>query len=234
MGRWLEFVARLTMASLLASGLLVTPAASSGVAVARSSGCPAATIQRLVGDGSHTCYGSHTLSFRAYVQRPCTDGCGGTDAFVIGPRWLDNWEGSYVLLGSGPRSASIAAFVSPALGRCNAFADLTSCAFHPYKGHWATVRARFNDPISRTCRFADHPPGAGFTKKDAIAECRTKLVVLSVGPVAPETDVAASLADAPARGDQGLPWVLFIVALLLAARCFPSRRLASGPDAGRT
>ena len=236
MGRSFELVARLTMAGVLAAGLLVVPGPSTGAAMARSSGCPSATIARLIGEGPLACYGSRTLIFRAFVQSPCSDGCGGTSAAVIKPLWLDSTEGSYAMLGSGARSASVAAFVSPALGRCSAFADLKSCAFHRYQGHFATVRARFNDPIAQTCRFGDHPPGEGFTKKDAVAECGANLIVLSVGPAAPETDVAAGVVDDPVRGPAGLPWItVFTVALLLAARWFPSRRRAKEPvAAGRT
>ena len=236
MGRWFELVARLTMAGILAAGLLVVPGPGTGAATARSSGCPSATIARLIGEGPSACYGSRTLTFRALVQSPCNDGCGGTSAAVIKPLWLDSTEGSYAILGSGPRSASVAAFVPPALGRCSAFADLKSCAFHRYQGQWATVRARFNDPIAQTCRYGEHPPDAGFTKKDAIAECSANLVVLSVGPAAPETDVAAGVVNDPVREPAGLPWVaVFIVALLLAARWVPSRRQAKGSGtAGRT
>jgi hypothetical protein len=70
----------------------------------------------------------------------------------------------------------------------------------------AFVKARFNDPIARTCRYSDHPPGAGFTKKDAIAECSAQLVVLFVGPAAPETDVASAVLKGPAGGPPTLPW----------------------------
>ncbi len=148
------------------------PSPNAGTAIARSSGCPPATIQRLVGEGPFTCYGSRVQTFLAYVQHPCTDGCGGTLATVMSPHWLDGGEGSYATLGAREDGASVAAFVPPALGRCSPFADLRSCPFHRYQGQWATVRARFNDPISRTCRYSEHPPGAEFSKKAAVAECQ--------------------------------------------------------------
>src|SRR4029078_9986470 len=98
--------------------------------------------------------------------------------------------------------------------------DLRSCPFRP--GHWAIVRARFNAPVARTCRYYDHPPGPGFSKKDAIAECSADLVVVSVAPAAPETDtVAAAIKDRVAKWSDGLPLlvsILFVCVLLLAAR----------------
>jgi hypothetical protein len=231
MGRWFELVARLTIAGLLAAGLLVVPGPTTRVAEARSPGCPSATSQRPPLDGSLNCYGSRILTFRAFVQRPCTDGCGGTTAYVLAPLWLDSMLGSSVELGTGPRSASITAFVPPAIGRCSAFADLKSCPFRP--DHWATVKARFNDPIAQKCRYSYHPPGPGFTKKDAIAECRADLVVLSVVPAAPETDVAVAVPEDPAGEPVGLPLVaIFTVVLLVGVRRFPTRRRATGPDDG--
>ena len=135
MGRTLELVARLTMAGLIAAALFVLPGPATGSADARSPGCPSATSQRPPKLGSSTCYGRRILTFRAYVQRPCTDGCGGTTAYAIAPRWLDSMTGSFVELGTGPRSDSISAFVPPSLGRCSAFANLRSCPFRP--GRWA-------------------------------------------------------------------------------------------------
>src|SRR6185369_4639945 len=153
----------------------------------------------------------------------CTDGCGGTIAYTIAPRWFDGLDGSYVELGTGPHSRSIAAFVPPRLGRCSAFADLRSCPFRP--GHWVIVRARFNAPVARTCRYSDHPPGPGFSKKNAVAECSADLVVVSVAPAAPETDtVAAAIKDRVAESSDVRLLLVFIGVLLLAARWFPSRQ----------
>jgi len=223
MRRWFQLVARLTMAGLLAAGLLVVPGPTTGTADARSSGCPSATSQRPPVLGSLQCYGHRTLTFRAYVQRPCTEGCGGTKAAEIVPQWLDSMVGSYVQLGTGPYSASITAFVRPGLGRCSGYQDLKSCLFRP--GHWAIVKARFNDPIARTCRYSDPPPGPDFSKKAAIAECNAELVVLSVIPAAPETDIGAVVPEQPAYGSDRVPQLaIFVVAFLLAARWFPSRR----------
>jgi hypothetical protein len=168
------------------------------------------------------------MIFSAYVQGPC-DGCGGATAYVLKPRWLDSLQGTYVLLGTGPRSGSIQAFVPPSHGGCSSIADLTTCPFHRYRGHWATVRARYNDPVAQTCRYSEHPPGAGFSKKDAIAECQANLVVLSVGPAAPETDVAAVTDTSPGNPAMLPIWVaIFALTLLLAAWWFPARRRETG------
>ena len=222
MGRTLELVARLTMAGLIAAALFVLPGPATGSADARSPGCPSATSQRPPKLGSSTCYGRRILTFRAYVQRPCTDGCGGTTAYAIAPRWLDSMTGSFVELGTGPRSDSISAFVPPSLGRCSAFANLRSCPFRP--GRWAIVTARFDAPVARTCRYSDHPPGPGFSKKDAIADCSADLVVMSIAPAAPETDIVAAAVKDPALGRSGPPLLLiFVGVLLLAAHWFPRR-----------
>jgi hypothetical protein len=225
MRRWPELVARLAMAGLLGAGLMMVPSPQTEVVEARSPACPTPTIQRLVRDGPISCYGSRVLTFRAYVQHPCTDGCGGTSASSISPRWFDSFDGSSVSLGTGRFGGSIPAFVPPALGRCSPWAELRSCPFRRFEGHQVTVRARYNDPRARTCRYSEHPPGAGFTRKDAIAECRANLVVLSIVPAAPETDVVvASAPDRPIGGSTSLPWlVVFSAVLLLGGRWFPHR-----------
>jgi hypothetical protein len=232
MGRRFRFVARLTTAGLLAVAVLVLARPAPGIVSARSSGCPAASTQRPPADGTAKCYGSRPLTFRAYVQYPCTDGCGGTLAYTISPRWFDSLDGSYVELGTGPRSARISVFVPPRLGRCSEFAALRSCPLRP--GQWAIVTARFNHPLARTCRYADHPPGPGFSRKEAIAECSADLVVDSVVPVAPETDVAAAVED-PAGNREVLPLLAFFVAaLVLAARWLPRRERALELDRSQT
>ena len=128
----------------------------------------------------HTCYGSRVLVFRAFVAPPC-DECGGASATIIAPRWLDGLEGSSVNLSAVAQDPQVAAYVPPVLGRCHLTND-AACPFHPYREQWATVTARFDDPVAQTCRYSEKPAGGGFTKADAVAECRAKLVVLSVGP----------------------------------------------------
>jgi hypothetical protein len=228
MGGTFRFAARLTTAALLAAVVLVLARPATPIASARSSGCPSADSQRPPAYGTAKCYGSRALTFRAYVQYPCTDGCGGTVAYAISPRWFDSLDGSYVELGTGPRSAAISAFVPPRLGRCSDFAALKSCPLRP--GQWAIVTARFNHPLARTCRYSDHPPGPGFSRKEAIAECSADLVVDSVVPVGPETDVAAPVED-PAGNPELLPLLaLFGAALVPAARWLPRRERARGLD----
>jgi hypothetical protein len=221
----LETVARLTMAVLVATVILVLPGGGPGAAVARSSDC-VTTIHQLI-EGTSTCPDGHVMIFRAYVQRPCYE-CGGVTAYLLKPRWLDGLDGTYVLLGTGRLSANIPAFVPPSHGRCSPIANLRTCPFHPYQGRWAIVRARYNDPIAQTCRYSEHPPGAGFSKKDAVAECQADLVVLSVGPAAPETDVVATAIVGPG-GQPAMPiWVaIFVGTMLLTALTFPVHRRRS-------
>src|SRR6478752_6518875 len=237
MRRWPELVARLAMAGLLGAGLMMVPNPGTEVVEARSPACPTPTIQRLVRDGPLSCYGSRVLTFRAYVQHPCTDGCGGTSASSISPRWFDSSDGSSAFLGTSRFGAAIPAFVPPVLGRCSQWAELRSCPFRIFEGHQVIVRARYNDPRARTCRYSEHPPGAGFTRKDAIAECSANLVVLSVVPAAPETDLAVlSAPHRPIGGWMGLPWVVvFGIALLLGGRWFTrrARRFDSRPSPTR-
>ena len=147
-------------------------------------------------------------------------------------RWLDSMTGSFVELGTGPRSDSISAFVPPSLGRCSAFANLRSCPFRP--GRLAIVTARFDAPVARTCRYLRPPARPWLSKKDAIAECSADLVVMSIAPAAPETDIVAAAVKDPALGRSGpLPLLIFVGVLLLAAHWFPRRgtagRIAPGP-----
>jgi hypothetical protein len=219
MGRLMGVGARLTTAALLTLGLLVMPGGAATTAVAKSADCPPppVTIAKLVhlDVPGHHCYGSRTLVFRAFVAPPC-DECGGVSATVIAPRWLDGLEGSSVNLSAVAQGPQVAAYVPPALGRCHLTKD-SACPFHPYREQWATVTARFDDPVAQTCTYSEKPAGGGFTKADAVEECRAKLVVLSVGPDSnPATDAAAVAMDDP-RGSPPAPvwFAVFGVALLL-------------------
>ena len=235
MGRWFEAIARTTMAVLLAVGVLVVPGRGTTAAVARSPDCPSppVTIGKLASldlvPGT-TCYGGKLLTFRAYVVEPCRDGCGGASATSITPRWLDGLLGSSVNLSTGPDDGQVAAFVPPALGRCSFGENLATCPFRWYYGRWVTVSAHFDGPVAQTCRYAPgHPHGAGFTSKEAVAECRQKLIVLSVGPVVapPATDTAAVGHEDRDGRSMLLLWVgvFALVSLLLASRSPSSRRL---------
>ena len=82
-------------------------------------------------------------------------------------------------------------------------------------------RARFDDPVAQTCHYSEKPAGGGFTKADAVAECRAKLVVLSVGRDSnPATDAVAAPAADP-RGEPAAPaWLVVfgVVSVLLLVR----------------
>ena len=228
-------LAKLGLATLLALSFTVspgTPAASAALAA----GCPPGpvTIGKLVrvfesGPGGRTCYGGRLLTFRAFVAQLC-DGCGGAEAAVVSPLWLDSLEGSNVTFSDGPVGGQMIAFVPPGLGRCSVVKKLATCPFRSYYGRWVTVSAHFDGPVAQTCRYQEHPPGPGFSKADAIAECREDLIVLSVGTAAsagpdapPDTATAdGSIVVDPAteRGpSSALSWIGgFLVAGWLSAR----------------
>jgi hypothetical protein len=238
MGRGFGAVARLTAALFLGVGVLLMPGPSTTAAFARSPDCPSppVTIEKLIrlgvgaGDGL-ACYGGQLLTFRAYVLRP-TYGDGAI-AYSIRPHWLDWMVGSSVALGTGPHDPAepvsivpwVVAFVPPALGRCYE-GDVTTCPFRWYWGRWVTVSAHFDGPVARTCRIAEQGEGANLTTRDAVADCRTRLIVLSVGSVAPpDTATVAVDHEGPDGPAPALPAVaaLALVSLLLVG-CWPSRR----------
>lgn len=221
-------VARLTGAVLLAAGVLVVPWQSSTAGVARAAGCPSppvtvAKLAYLAPGQALACYGSRLLTFRAYVPRP-TPG-DGVSVGTITPRWLDSTFGSAVTLATGPTGNQTPAFVPPALGRCYE-GDMSTCPFRCYWGRWVTVSAHFDGPVAQTCRYADHPPGPGFTTRDAVAGCRMRLIVLSVGSVAPPDTATVAVQhegrDGPSPGLLAVA-ALTLASLLLLARQ-PSRR----------
>ncbi len=233
MGRRIPSVARPAAAMLLAMGLLVLPGHVGTSAVARAADCPSApvTIAKLVHldtTPGNACYGGRLLTFRAYVSPPC-DECGGVEAAVISPRWLDGLLGSSVSLSAGPNRGQISAYVPPALGRCT-LGHTATCPFRPFFGGWATVSAHYDGPVAQTCRYGPHPAGKGFSKQDAIAACQQKLIVLSVSSGAlPATDaVAASTELAPVGADSPGPWIVGVAlgALVLASRWPVTRRRA--------
>lgn len=223
MGRLMGIVARLATAALLSLGLLAAPGGVATTAIARSADCPPppVTTAKLVhlDVPGHTCYGSRVLVFRAFVAPPC-DECGGASATIIAPRWLDGLQGSSVNLSAVAQGPQVAAYVPPDLGRCHLTND-AACPFHPYREQWATVTARFDDPVAQTCHYAEKPAGGGFTKADAVAECRAKLVVLSVSRDSnPATDAVAAPAADP-RGEPAAPaWLVVfgVVSVLLLVR----------------
>lgn len=146
------------------------------------------------------------------------------------PPWLDSLDGSYATLSAGPAAAQVQAFVPPGLGRCSGLEDLSTCPFRPYRARWAIVSARFDDPVAQTCRITEHPPGPGFTRKAAIAECRADLIVLSVAPAAPETDaapIARGILDGRPNASVWIAMMILISMLLIASRSISARRFTT-------
>jgi hypothetical protein len=228
-----DTVPRVVTAVLLAVGVLVAPGPGAAASVALAADCPSppVTIGKLVSLDlvpGNTCYGGRLLTFRAFVPPPC-DGCGGTSTTVIRPRWLDGLLGSSVNLSTGPNDAQVSAYVPPALGRCSSIEDLATCPFHSYYRRWVTVSAHFDGPVAQTCSYAQHPPGKEFSKSAAVAECRQKLIVLSVGPdvTSPATDTVAPSPVGRDGPSTPLPWVatFALVTLVLAWRSPSARSL---------
>lgn len=230
--------AKLTGAALLALTVLLAPV-SMTTSNAAASGCPSgpvtnAKLVRLFesGPGGLACYGGRLLTFRTFVGHVC-DECGGAEAAVLSPRWLDGLEGSYVVLTDGPGGSEMTAFVPPGLGKCSVAAKLETCPFRSYYGRWVTVSGHFDGPVAQTCRYPEHPPGPGFSNADAILACRQALIVLSVGVGAsvgagglPDT-ATALVAGPPVQptGMPAVPWVgTFLVASWLSARWFRRSR----------
>jgi hypothetical protein len=240
MGRRNGVVTSMVASVLFAAGALLVPGPGTTGAVARSPDCPSppVTIQKLIrlgaGSGSPdglACYGGQLLTFRAYVLAPRYGD--GAMAYSITPRWLDWMIGSSVALGTGPfdptQPVSIVpwadAFVPPALGRCYE-GDMATCPFRWYWGRWVAVSAHFDGPVARTCRIAEQAEGANLTARDAVAECRTRLIVLSVGSFTPPDTATAGVPSAGWVAPQPalLPVGVFVLASLLVAGRLPRRR----------
>lgn len=240
MRRSVRAIAALTAAIALGIGVLLVPSRATTAAVARTPDCPAPPITveklwRVVDEGNQlACFGGRLLTFRTFVRLP-PDGIGWEDAWSLEPAWLDDNSGSIWMLYETPGHL-VTAWVPPALGRCDGIGRDPSCPFRWLVGRWATVRAHFDGPVARTCRFVEHPPGPGFTTRDAVASCRAKLIVLSIGPVAPPA--TATVATPTPAGDRTTPALLAAVAAILVSLLLsqaPGRapRAASGPGGRR-
>src|SRR3954454_21405450 len=177
-GRWVATF----VAVVAALAILMLPGRAASAMADAGGGCPTsrATVTQLseLEQLPSRCFGSRTLTFRAWVAPPC-DGCGGTSASTIAPSWFDGLGGRNVPPAEGRTGAELPAFVPPRPGRCPE-PDASSCPFRPFVRRFVIVTARFDDPLAQTCRYSAHPPGPGFTRQDAIAECRNELVVMSV------------------------------------------------------
>ena len=209
MSRTFGVPGRLLLAVTIAMAVLLLPGVRPATSVARAAGCPSApiTIAEIVpldGQSAVECFGGQLLTFRAFVVVP--EGLGGTSASTLAPAWLNDFGGSWALLGTGPEEAAIGAFVPPALGHCDGDPTGPKCPFRWYANRWATVSAHYDGPVAQTCRYSSHPPGKGFSKQAAVAECRVKLIVLSVGPdTLPATDADAAPEADRVAGRQRSP-----------------------------
>ena len=224
MGRGFGAVARLTAAMLIGVGMLVVPGPGTSAVLARSPDCPSPpiTVEKLrhvMEDGNQiACFGARLLTFRTYVP-PTPEGIGWEDAWEISPGWLDDASGSFWLLGT-TSTKLLTAWIPPALGRCSP-PSLSSCPFRWFVGRWTTVSAHFDGPIARTCRFTWVPPGSGFTTRDAVENCRAKLIVLSVGSAAPPDTSMAAVGHESRLGPP--PMLLAVTALAFVSLLFASR-----------
>jgi hypothetical protein len=242
MRHWIDGVARLATAALLAAGMLVLPGGPSPVSVTRAADCPPppVTIAKLVhlDAPGQRCYGARLLVFRAFVAPPC-DGCGGVAATRTAPLWLDRLDGNVVGLSAVKEGPQESLFVPAKLGRCR-LDDDAGCPLHAYRGGWATISARYDAPVAQTCRYSFKPAGGGYTKADAVAGCEANLVFVAVGPDSgPPTDtvadVAAATPTADARGGPGAAWVaLFATSVIVSGWLLAHRRRSwtRGPSRG--
>ncbi len=156
-----------------------------------AAGCPIppvdlATTRDLARAGRAVrCFGSGSLTFRAYV--PTTEGLGGTSASRMTPAWLaDDWTG--VILQPGPlteqdQDAWLVVRVAPSLGRC-AITDEgdPACPFGPHLDGYVVVTGHFEDPAATTCKSAPWAAGQdpGPSKAKMVARCRARFVVTKV------------------------------------------------------
>jgi hypothetical protein len=232
MRRGIGGAVRLMAAMLIGVGMLAVPGLGTSATFARSPDCPsppitAEKLARVMYEGNPlACFGGRLLTFATYVPPP-PEGIGWAMAWSISPGWLDDNNGSMLWLTTGPTrdfgpGEVVTAWVPPALGRCSVGEMLASCPFRWFVGRWTTVSAHFDGPVARTCRFTVHPSEPGFTKRDAVANCKAKLIVLSVGLVAPP-DTATGVEGHEDRVGLRLT-LLAVMAVVLASLLLAGRR----------
>ena len=156
-----------------------------------AAGCPIppvdlATTRDLARAGQAVrCFGSGSLTFRAYV--PTTEGLGGSSASRMTPAWLaDDWTG--VILQPGPlaeqdQDAWLVVRVGPSLGHCAiTYESDPACPFGPHLDGYVVVTGHFDDPAARTCKSARWAAGQdpGPSKANMVARCRARFVVTKV------------------------------------------------------
>jgi hypothetical protein len=223
------------VAIVAALAMVMLPGRAATATAATPAGCPTlpVTITELskLEQLPAACFGSRTLTVRAWVAPPC-DGCGGTSASAIAPSWFDGLGGSNVALAEGRTGPEIPAFVPPKLGRCPE-PDASTCPFRPYVRRFVIVTARFDDPLAQTCRYSAHPPGPGFTRQDAIAECRNELVVMSVaasGDLPPTDSVDFAAPDRAASAMSASLFAIALIAVAVAVVALRGRRQSGARD----
>ncbi len=154
-------------------------------------GCPTppvdlATTRDLVRAGKAVkCFGSRSLTFRAYV--PTTEGLGGVSGWKMTPAWLaDDWMGAILQpkpLTEQDQDAWLIARVPPSLGRC-AITDegAPACPFGQHLDGYVAVTGHFDDPAAATCKSAPWESGQdpGPSKAKMVARCRARFVVTRI------------------------------------------------------
>jgi len=165
----------------------------SSTAATGAAGCPTppvdlATARDLVRAGKAVkCFGSRSLTFRAYV--PTTEGLGGASAWKMTPAWLaDDWMGAILQpepLTDQDQNAWLVARVQPSLGRCSITDEgAPACPFGPHLEGYVVVTGHFDDPVAATCKSAPWESGQdpGPSKAKMVARCRTRFVVTGIEP----------------------------------------------------
>jgi hypothetical protein len=134
-----------------------------------------------------TCFGSASLTFRAYV--PTTTDLGGVSGSKMTPLWIaDNWTGAIVQpepLVEQDQNAWLIVRVPPKLGRCAITAvEAKECPFGAHLDDYVTITGHFDDPVATTCKSVAFSPelDPGPAKPEMVARCRAEFVVSAIDP----------------------------------------------------